>query len=609
MYTLFSNSNIYAQFEVKFFEIGKSIDTLNFLKENNKYVIKIKFHTYNSKNENLNSDQKYNLCLFSGYFFYNDTRFYYFKKEKMKYNSIEKSFISDTFEIPLNSTLFYYQLYESNIKINNFQFIPVVNESNNFNKGVSEYYLTNIDSAHFMDYFNLERRIYPDNINVFPLKWINLIQYQIGTQQDIKNVIKTDLEIIDKIETNLQNKKIIKYIGYYLLKDTTNMLKYAIDISNLENIPILNNYFISDLLLNLLIKDRNYKDISQDSIFFKIMINNPESMFIESIVKGGLLYDLYPSKSPQAVTVLNLFTKKDKKNLLSISEKIAFAYYLVFSKDTNNNILGVNQIKNILNEYFNTDYCNRNDDPLNHLYLKRSMLFNLATIAFNRNHLFEQGIELQNYILEKYKPSDFEFQDAAFYKALFFQQKGNLDSVFYWYAVSYKLNSTLKVYNEIKKSLNEKYKYSDDYYKKWFDSVVNSFNYDFIKVENYSGPPLKSINGDTLGITKGKYLLEFYSKNCTFCRINLMSLNKYSSEYFTSNNIKVVIVTDIPANELNEEFANLLFPYKLLQNSNDIISYFNVTEYPVTLFLDKGIIIKRINGGNKNGLNLAEFLE
>lgn len=599
-------NNAYGNFDIEFVPISKIHHNQNNLQENQHYSIKV---SYKSNNFKIDANPTFNLCLLTGFYFYNDTRFIYFKKHKLVYDTKNYNFTTGIIEVPANSTLFYYQLYENNTKLSDFKFLPIVNKENNFNKGTREYYVINSDSMNFIDHFFNEIKEYPDNINIYPLKWINFIKYRIGSQDDIKKRILEDIQIIDQINTNYQNKEVIKYIGYQLLKDTMNILKYGAEISNFENIPLLNNYFISDLLLNLLTKDRSYNEISQDSIFFKLIINNPESMLIESIVKGGLLLDLYPSNMPQVANLVDLLSKKEKKNLLSISEKIALAYYMIFSKDTNNNIIGIKQIKNLLDLYFNDDYCNRNDDPLNHLYIKRTMLFNLATVAFIRNNLFEQGIELQNYLLEKYKPSDIEFQDAAYYKARFFQQKNHVDSMLYWYAVSYKLNNNIKNYNKIKKYLNEKYKYDNDVYSAWFDSVCRKYNIDLIKVERYEGPDIITIRGEKIDISDGNYLLEFYTKNCTFCRSNLQSLNNYTSEYLNLNKIKILVVTDIPKKDFDKEFSKLLFPFDIISNSKDIISYFNVTNFPVTILINNGTIAKHINGGNKFGINLKELLE
>ncbi|HOQ49994.1 MAG TPA: hypothetical protein PLV01_09220, partial [Candidatus Kapabacteria bacterium] len=61
--------------------------------------------------------------------------------------------------------------------------------------------------------------------------------------------------------------------------------------------------------------------------------------------------------------------------------------------------------------------------------------------------------------------------------------------------------------------------------------------------------------------------------------------------------------------QYTKEFSTYNFPYEVVANSREIISFFNVQLFPVTIYIDNNVVKKRIDGGNKNGIALEEILK
>ncbi|GEM_PF-4081105 len=190
------------------------------------------------------------------------------------------------------------------------EYYPVINQKGEFNKGTAEYFISNGETEEASDFFKYEREMYPDNVNVFALKWINKIVNQVDTKENIQKEIKSDLLEIDKIETELSNKSIIYFIGYYLMDDTTNYEKTILNISNFKNIPILNNYFIADFFQSILTINKTPEQIGKDSIFVKILANNPESRLAEIAFNSGQIFDYFLPNSKNAITIINFIENK-----------------------------------------------------------------------------------------------------------------------------------------------------------------------------------------------------------------------------------------------------------------------------------------------------------
>lgn len=495
------------------------------------------------------------------------------------------------------------------------EYYPVINQQSEFNKGVTEYFISNGEPKEASDFFKYEREMYPDNINVFALKWINKIINQVDTKEIIQSEIKSDLQEIDQINTELSNKSVIYFIGYYLMGDTTNYEKELLNIVNYKNIPILNNYFIADFFHSILAMNKTPEEIGQDSTFVNILINNPESRLSETIFNSGQIFDYYPPNSNKATIVINLIDNKLSKNIpLNISEQLAYILYSSFSADTRQREKAISITNDLLSLlYQEKDFCERNAspttiDPLNHFSLKKSSLYNFATLLFFNTDSIEKGLKLQNYIISRTKPDDDDYLESVLYKARFFQKAQMYDSMLVWYAKSYKLSSSKRNLKRIKKYLSEIINLEDEEYIQLFDTIIRT-NQIPESFHIYNGLDITTPDSGKVNLKSGKYLLEFYSNNCTFCKANLKSLNKYSDDFFRNNNLKVLIVTNIEKSQYTKEFSTYNFPYEVVANSREIISFFNVQLFPVTIYIDNNVVKKRIDGGNKNGIALEEILK
>jgi len=593
-----------SKINIEIIPIIKNDFNKSYVQEGNGYYIQIKNIEEEQDNyANISS----NLCLINGYYFYNDTRMNNYTKQQLKYKKKTRTFVSDTFTIPINSTLLYLQIYENNTKITDFLYYPIFNQKRFLNKGASEYLLNVSDSIGFLEYFNYEVKTYPDNINIYPLKWSNEIKYNSNNKTGVKESIYRDLAKIEINNNDSVNKLVVDYIGNYLVENNNKCQEIIDVLCKYKDIDVLNNYFVSDFFYFLLTKDKSVSDLSSDTNFYKLIINNPKSHFTENIIKSGKFQDIYNHSSPHINSIIEFFKQKVNSGNISFNDKLVYSYYLLFSNNEENIINAHRILKPLLEELVEKSYCDRKEDPLNHVYLKRSTLFNLATISMLKNNLNSEGLKLQNYILSKYSSADIEYKDAIYYKARFFQKMAIPDSMIYYYLLSYKLTPSSKQYKKIKKELSVYFNIGDenDRYKYWFDSLVSNVTFKS-NFQNIYGGPVVKLESDSLNILDlDNVVVEFYSNNCTFCNYNLSSLNTYSDEFYSNNKIAIIIV---PL-EATINFSKYKFPMFIAKNNLELIKHFDITVYPTTIVLSKGIIKHRIEGSNKNGINLYDLFE
>jgi len=71
----------------------------------------------------------------------------------------------------------------------------------------------------------------------------------------------------------------------------------------------------------------------------------------------------------------------------------------------------------------------------------------------------------------------------------------------------------------------------------------------------------------------------------------------------------VLIVTNIEKSQYKKEFSAYNFPYKIALNSKELISFFNVQFFPVTIIIENNIVKRRIDGGSKNRIILEDILK
>ncbi|MGB9703037.1 MAG: hypothetical protein ACPL1A_10010 [Candidatus Kapaibacteriota bacterium] len=542
-------------------------------------------------NKNINENNSYSVYLLIGFYSYNETRPLNIRIMNLKRLSNVDYFVTDTFSIPKYTNILFYSLHDNDYLLTNNEFLPIFNDEFKLNKGGAEYYLNISDSSTYMDNFTFERNFYPDNFNIFVLKWMKEGELHILNRDSIYH----DLKLINDSCSLLPNLYIYNFIGYALLQEDSIKNQFLYKISEYKNIPVLNNYFIAEPFIELLNFGNDASEFQKDTLIQKIILNNPCSEFAEIFVKRGLLLNIFTTKNLE--NLIHFFEIKKDCGFLSYDDKLILLEYFIFkipNKLDSASILSESLFKDLQNK----NLFSEGKDPFHHLFLKKSILYNLASILYIKNKEYLKGIELQNKLLEIIEPFDLQYSYAYYYKGKFFSLLNQSDSAVKSLTISYKLNSHLSDAYNLLKSIYTNIK-SNEFapnFNNWVDSLLININIPEIPLPENT-PLAKTDKGNVNLKDSSNLLLEFYTKNCSFCIENLKQLSKNLNKI---RNYKILIVSDLPPNVLTQELEklNLNYNYYIVINSDAFIKFFKVVSYPTSIIIKYSILKNKIIGGD-----------
>lgn len=521
------------------------------------------------------------------YYKQNDSRFH--SNKTIKVSSEDEKYIIFTDTIPLNSSTLTVDLFYGNNGFSlerSFEYRILTPDSTVELGAFSKCLLQSAKSDDYLDFFKLNREIYPNDIIIYTSKWF--AEQTNGNFS--KGLIAKDIEDIKNASFDEEGKGLLLFIAntfHNMVLDTANY-KY---VKQLKNSEYLNNELFS-LLLNDALK-HTLSDFDYNAIATELMLNNLYSKYTEMKIATGELFtisthevvdhickSLYES-NPNNVYYLIVYAESTKllepKTSLSLLDKL-----IEISKS---------------GDLRNQGYWG------NMLALKKGIIIGTIEEATHWLNMRSKGIEMVNEFEKYYDENDATSLSYLYYiKAKMFENI-NPDSSMFYYPMSYKLFPYSKatkrdfaIFAKAKMKIDK----GEDYL------VYLSENIDFKATPLSEDTPIITLkSGEKINLREVDYpvLIVKSSLSCPYCDKEIIDLYKKIDKPLT------LIYTNekhFAKMQKRKKAKNPHIRALCISNSTEVESYFSLSALPSSVYIRSGKILLKFNGFNENNALLLK---
>lgn len=433
-------------------------------------------------------------------------------------------------------------------------------------------------------YCNTERKLYPENIIAYVIKWFYLMRDQQLNKKDI-------IDDINEIQKAKNDVDFVKFIAYSLIEhDSCDY--YLKKVLHDKSIKMMNDELISGYL-NQIVRFYEKRGYDVNSIMQKFALNYPLSPWTRN-----RLNDLsWISWNEEIVSEIC------QQRLVNLNNDIAtlstYVHVLINQKDKQKILLPIiNQLYDLIS---NPSYSHRLNDPYRSQYVRRNFHYLLIAEGYKYCSDYEKSLRiLSNVVMERVNDMT-NAGIAAHQCAKIYQIYNQKDSVLMWYARAYYWNyDILKIRDSVFHDLSSYLKKDSVTVAAILDSLKsNAINYQMNQPIDF--PLIELANSQVIDIKKLKQdiIIEFTSINCQPCLINIRRMKQLQLDR-KLNDVTIVFVTMEDSTSYKKHLKDNIIPSVFAANANYLYSYFNVVGTPVTIRINKnGKIVYRREGGGK----------
>lgn len=523
------------------------------------------------------------------YFFDNDHRIlpgnFFTQQMEIKNSSNDFALFSTKFAIKPNFTSFSIALFDSTLFLGySWQFF-ILTSSDTIPENGYQILINSAASPEQFDTLFFEySTYYPNSLAKFLIKWKKLLELRKIT----KETIRKGMEEIKLLDVSQSDKIFALFIGTILLKDTLLLDSMTNLLNNCSDINLLNNEYISSFFDSFFDENSPYAD-RLHQLKFEIIKNNPLSLYTSHNLYNGFLVRKYYENALECMEII-----KSRLNYYHFfDDKLAYAELIQSSKTYVDLIdSGIAICNELVHSLEDTNYTYNNlDDPFNHLFFQSRIFWEVFAHLYLKKKDFQNAINILRKAKVFFPPFDSFQSQIQFLLGYCYHQQGQSDSAVYNLLHALKVDPTNKLaVKELKKIANlKKIPNFDD----WLSEELTKFQFTKIRLNKKS--PKAVIGTEKIDLNNPTFplLLEFFRLNCPFCLKNLEKLSKLGKE----NKIRILIISNESKEAIRKIFASKKWNFEIIDNGNELISFFNIHFYPETIIIsEKGEILKKITG-------------
>ncbi len=530
--------------------------------------------------------------LYVAFLFYikTDNRFINF--EIKKNDSMDNEYIYFSKKVPKDASVCIIDINHKDQKFSLFSTdnLIIYKEDNNYSEGALNAKIMHYaDSSNYLYYFNLDRKLYPQNFNIFASKWL----FELNNQLFSINKVEKDLITIQNSNYTTEQKNILTFVG----KSFKNKALDSINFQNILEMKNSNNlnYEILVILIDQVLGNLLEKNDLKNTIS-RISLNNPDSKYTHiKIISGEILSCI---SKDSLLTILELLYNNYKNDPQWM---IKYAYTI--AKNNPEKSIAISQ--EIIDRL-------KTNDMTKHLSMDNNILKHKGTVvaAINESTTslkqYKKGLSMIKEFDKYYDITDKNSTSYYYYAQAQLFENISLDSALYYYTRAYKFSPQLKrISNALTNFAVEKLNIQIT--EQTLDSLCNLFDISTSTAIDINVPKIYLSDDSSIDIKSyDKPILIFNSFiGCKPCE---MELDSIFSINFDVKKMPLILFTDIKHYKFKKKKKQIPMHLNVkgIKNGVEINKVFNLKAAPNAVLIENNKIVLRISGYNPNDKKLIE---
>ncbi len=514
------------------------------------------------------------------YYIKNDNRFNTYRMKSPSKTTANYFEFVDT--VPQGASGGFISAYNPNITmdIDHLNNIVILKTNGKYEEGAAGNRMVySADTSNYMNYFNYEREVYPDNYIAYAQKWSFELNNKIFTHE----IANEDYKIIyDATNIDTATKTVLLFI-IKSLRDKVVDRGLLSKIVKFKDVDVLNSDVAKSMLMKV-IKHHLGEEEGGKTLAI-IAYNNPLSRLTETAFMSGELINWMKKDMKDSLLEIG---SKFYKSAPERSENIIYYLRCIEASGYDSSAVVLRLCEKLFDRLEKQEQLKSGIDRNNNLFLLKSFIYQGIVSSYKKLNKLQDGVDFMKKYDKYTKNYEKEKYSYYWYLAELFEDISP-DSACIYYAKANKVYPNIPPLqrNFKKYILKARPDIMPDSAIAYLDSLSNAIIFEK-EVLAFDTPIIELENGKRLNLNNlDKPLILFNSSaTCTFCHQEIESLGE--SKLSNINYKPLLLFIDKDDFELSKSKGLLPknFDCQLIKNGDMIKKYLNITITPTTVIIN-----------------------